>query len=118
MSAQRRYKRFSQPFIAYPTKESTDARGNVTRAPDLTKPIHMRGAFVPVRSSKAEVPGAQIEVALYTLILDPDVEEVDSWSRIKWRDQEWDIASPPLYRHGPSRHVRHWSIDLRKRPSG
>lgn len=49
------------------------------------------------------------------MIVDADLDDVDLWSRVEWNGKQWDIVTPPAYRHG-SRKVRHWSIDLRERP--
>ncbi|ROR95513.1 hypothetical protein EDD28_0069 [Salana multivorans] len=60
----------------------------------------------------------QIEIATYSLICDEDLRALglDTWSRVRWRDVDYDVAAPPLYHHGATRHVRHWSAEIRQRP--
>lgn len=83
--------------------------------PDLeATAIDFRGAFVPQRSSRAELAGQQ-QINVYRVILDPDITDVGLWGRIKWRGLQWDIVTPPQHHEG-SRHVRHQTIDIRQRP--
>ncbi len=63
----------------------------------------------------AELPGQQ-QINVTRMIVDPDLPNVNLWSRVLWRGVVWDVVSPPQYHHGATRHVRHWSLDLRERP--
>ncbi|MGL5825556.1 MAG: hypothetical protein ACRCYU_12210 [Nocardioides sp.] len=81
----------------------------------MSRPQRVRAAFIPQRSSKAEVPGQQV-INVTRMIVDPHIQDVDLWSRVEWEGKSWDIASPPAYHHGPRR-SRHWSIDIRQRPA-
>ncbi|WP_394615886.1 hypothetical protein JNUCC0626_40150 [Lentzea sp. JNUCC 0626] len=94
--------------------QAIDRRGNhVTRAqPD--GPHEVRAAFIPQRSSKAEVPGQQ-QINVTRMIVSADLEDVNLWSRVEWKGRQWDIVSPPQYHHG-TRRTRHWSLDIRERP--
>jgi hypothetical protein len=76
-------------------------------------PYIVSAAVIPQRSSKAEVPGQQ-EINVVRLIVDPDLPDVNLWSRVEYLGEMWDVISPPAYHHG-SRRVRHWSLDIRKR---
>ena len=49
------------------------------------------------------------------LIMDPNIQDMDLWSRVEFNDRQWDVVTPPGYHHG-TRHTRHWSIDVRERP--
>lgn len=111
MSVQRRR---GQKALVYASKTVEDRRGNHLRIVDMDNPIEVRAAFIPQRSGRAEVPG-QSQINVTRMIVDAHLEGVDLWSRVLWMGLEWDVAAPPSYRHG-SRHVRHWSIDLRQRP--
>src|SRR5699024_12459267 len=71
-------------------------------------------AFDPARSSRAEAPG-QVEVNVYHMIVRADIPDVTLWSYVKWRGEMWDVSAPPEYHHG-TRHVRHWTVEIRKRP--
>jgi len=103
------------PVTIYPETYVTDSRGNKQKAPDRGNPIHTFGAAIPQRSSKAEVPG-QAEVDVYRLIL-PETVGLGLWSFVEWRGRTWDVAAPPAYHHG-TRHTRHISVDIRRRPGG
>jgi hypothetical protein len=93
----------------------TDNRGNEIVAVDMTAtPIEVTAAFIPQRSSKAEVPGQQ-QINITQMIVAADLPGVDVWSRVEWAGRLWDVAAPPAYHHG-TRHTRHWSLDLRERP--
>lgn len=113
MSIQRRR---GQKVTIWPETVTTDSRGNQTIAPDPDNPITTTAAFIPQRGSKAEVPG-QVEIEVYTMILRNNVEGLGLWSRVLWQGAQWDIAAPPSYHFG-SRHVRHASVDIRRRPDG
>lgn len=93
----------------------TDRRGNPTYIPDEDNPEPVKAAFIPQRSSRAEVPGQQ-EIEVYRMIVDPEHgKDMSLWARVDWNGDSWDIQSPPLYHHG-TRATRHWSVDIRKRP--
>lgn|GEM_PF-1581687 len=118
MSVQRRC---GQKALLYPEILVTDERGNVMKGPDLDNPVEVRAAFSAQRGARAEVPG-QVQVNVYRMLVDPDVEGIGLWGRVRWTapdgaGPEWDIVSPPAYRHG-TRHVRHVSFDIRERPNG
>jgi hypothetical protein len=108
-------RRRGQAAIVYPEKVELDARGHKVRRPDLSAGIPVTAAFVPQRSSRAEVPG-QVEVNVVRMIVRSDID-VSLWSRVSWRGSEWDVVAPPTYHHG-TRRTRHYSIDLKERPSG
>lgn len=98
----------------WPTEKILDGRGNEIVRVDLdADPYVVSAAAIPQRSSKAEVPGQQ-EINVVRLIVDPDLPDVNLWSRVEYLGEPWDVISPPAYHHG-SRRVRHWSLDIRKR---
>lgn len=97
------------------TETTLDRRGNTTQRATEVGPIDVRAAFIPQRSARAEVPGQQ-EIEVTRMLVDPDLPDVTLWSRVEWRGDMWDVVAPPVYHHGSHRTVRHWSIDLRKRP--
>lgn len=114
MTLQRKGKN-AQPVTIRPSARVQDGRGNWTYILDEdVDAIETTGAFIPQRSARAEVPG-QMEIDVTRLIVEADLEGVNLWSRVYWKGEEWDIVSPPAYHHG-TRHTRHWSIDIRKRP--
>lgn len=91
-----------------------DGRGNRTLRADPTSPHVVRAAFIPQRSSRAEVPGQQ-QINVVRMIVDHDLADVGLWSRVEYQGKEWDVVTPPSYHHG-TRRTRHWSIDIRERP--
>ena len=102
------------PVTLYPSKTSTDARGNTTLVADLTAPYTLTAAVIPQRSYRAEVPG-QRDVDVYRLLVSADIENVDIWSRASFYGEMWDVISPPRLHRG-IRKTRHYTIDVRKRP--
>lgn len=113
MSVQRRR---GQPARIWRTAETVDNRGNTQLVADADGPHEVTAAFIPQRSAKAEVPGQQA-INVTRMIVAADLEDVNLWSRVEWHGKLWDVVTPPMYHHG-TRHTRHWSIDIRERPSG
>lgn len=110
-----RQRRRGQPVKVWPTKKTTDRRGNEVLIADMeAEPTHLTAAVIPQRSSKAEVPGQQ-QIDVVRLIVDPHIEGLTLWSVVEYQGDYWDIVTPPAYHHG-SRNTRHWSIDIRRRP--
>jgi hypothetical protein len=107
-------RRRGQPIVLYRSKTTTDSRGNKVQTVDEESPYSTRGWVIPGRSSRAEVPG-QMDIDIVRIGVGSDFPGVDSWSRVLWKGDLYDVVIPPLYHHG-TRHVRHWTIDLRKRP--
>lgn len=92
-----------------------DNRGNEVITADAVGPHEVRCALIPQRSARAEVPGQQ-QINITRMIVDADLEDVTLWSRVEVIGSSWDIVTPPAYHHG-ERKTRHWSIDIRERPS-
>lgn len=99
----------------WPEHSVTDARGNDSLQPNLqAEPYVMRGAVIPQRSSRAEVPG-QVEINVVRIIVDSLPADVGLFARVEMLGAQWDVASPPALHMG-NRHTRHSSMDVRKRP--
>lgn len=98
----------------YKTKVTTDRRGNRTRVLDRDNPYEVTAAFIPGRSSEAEVPG-QLAIKLARLLVDANLPDVDLWSMVEVFGSEWDIVAPPHYHHGTARHTRHLTLEIRQR---
>ncbi len=96
------------------TETVIDARGNKVKVANPNKYEWVTVAQIPQRSARAEVPG-QAVINIVRLIVDPDIKDVDIWSRVEFNGRQWDIVTPPAYHHG-TRHTRHWSLDVRERP--
>lgn len=93
----------------------TDSRGNRVLVADAVGPHVVKCALIPQRSARAEVPGQQ-QINITRMIVDANIEGVSLWSRVEVLGSVWDIVTPPAYHHG-DRKTRHWSIDIRERPS-
>lgn len=113
MSVQRRR---GQPAQVYHQRLETDLQGNRQYVTALDEePYEVKAAFIPQRGSRAEVSGQQ-QILVYRMILTSELADVGLWSRIMWRGTAFDVVSPPVYHHG-TRATRHWSMDVRERPS-
>ena len=99
----------------WPAILKEDARGNTILETDIEnmEPLVTTAAEFPQRSSRAEVPGQQ-QIIVTRLIVSEDAG-MGLWGKALWEGEMWDIVAPPTYHHG-TRHTRHWSIDIRKRP--
>lgn len=113
MSFQR--KRKGIPAKVWRVEKQEDARGNTHKVAVSNEPHDVKVWIFPQRSSKAEVPGQQ-HINVVRIGVDAALEGVELWSRVEFMGKSWDVAAPPAYHHGSSRHTRHWSIDIRERP--
>lgn len=102
------------PVIFERTEKTTDKRGNPVLSSSPTDTYETVCAWMPERSARAEVPGQQ-QIDVARLIVEADIPSVDLWSTVRVRGGRWDIVSPPEYHHG-TRHMRHWSVFIRRRP--
>ncbi|MFY1688175.1 phage head-tail adapter protein [Plantactinospora sp. WMMB782] len=109
-------RRRGRPAVIHPYKVEVDRRGSPQRVVDMSPEaeIHVVAAFIPQRSSRAELPG-QMSIEIVRMIVRHSIEGFDLWARVTYDGKEWDVAAPPSYRHG-TRHTRHVSVDLRRRP--
>lgn len=92
-----------------------DARGNFVYQPDPNDFWEGRVSFVPDRGSKGEAPG-QLSIDVAVITVEAEIERVNLWSRVHVRGEEWDVVTPFQYHHG-TRNIRHWSAEIRRRPS-
>lgn len=105
------------PITVYPLIEQTDARGNTHFIHDESNPITLRASLFPRRGAKAEVTGQQ-KINVVQVGVKDAIPGVDIGSRAEFMDKTWDVVTPPEYHLGAKRHTRHWTFDLRERPSG
>lgn len=99
------------------TRKRIDARGNEVKYADPANPYIVKGAFIPQRSAKGEVPG-QLIINVARIIIDADIPEIELWSRVEVNGKMWDFVTPPQLHYGVKRHTRHYSIDIRERKDG
>lgn len=80
--------------------------------------IKLRYAERWIRSSKAEVPGYQT-IDVRRLIIKDTLPDPTVWSIIVFGGEDgedrWEIIAPPQFHRG-TRHTRHWSVDVKRRP--
>ena len=92
-----------QSAVIYPTITTTDHRGNDVKSPDMDAPIPVKATFSP--QSKPNV---------YHMLIDTLPAGVDAYSRVEWREDQWDIMSRPAPSGGP-RQTRHHTLEIHKR---
>ena len=112
MSVQRRR---GQLCKIYPQRSVIDDEGNESQAPDWDNPYEIRAAFIPNRGSRGEVPG-QLAINVFSMIFEPDLPNVGLWSIVEWDGKFWDPVTPPQHHFG-TRRTRHWTMEIRERPS-
>ncbi|WP_405057052.1 hypothetical protein OG474_30490 [Kribbella sp. NBC_01505] len=109
-------RRRGQTLTLWRTVAVVDNRGNTVRVADEANPWVVTAWTIPQRSARAEVPGQQ-KINVLRIGVKADLAGVELWSRVIYQGKPWDVVTPPSYHHGSSRHVRHWSIDIRERPN-
>ena len=92
-----------QSAVIYPTHTVTDRRGNDVRVANMDAPIPVKATFSP--QSKANV---------YQMLIDTLPAGVDTYSRVEWRGDQWDILFRPAPHNG-TRQTRHWTLEIQKR---
>lgn len=102
------------PAVLYPVVKRVDDRGNDHLVADRANPMSVKVWTFPQRSAKAEVPGQQ-QIDVTRIGTSHNLAGIELWSQLTFMGEEWDMVTPPSYHHG-TRQVRHWSIDIRKRP--
>jgi len=115
MTAQRKG-RNAQSAIVYKTTSVVDDRGNEQVQVDMDNGVEVMAAFTAASTRDIAVAG-QATHEQYTMIVRPDIPDVGMWSVVEWRGEFWDVVAPPEYHHG-TRHVRHWSVKIRRRMGG
>jgi hypothetical protein len=96
-------RRNRQPAVLFPTIVITDNRGNNFKSPDMDAPVPVMATFSP-----------QTKPNTYDMLLDTLPAGVDTYSRVEWRGDQWDIMSPPAY-HVGTRHTEHYTLEIHKR---
>lgn len=100
----------------YRSKDNEDRRGNQQRTWTSVNPhLNVKVVLIADRSAKAEVPGQQ-EINVTKILTPADLEDVDLYSRVVLNGVTWDVVAPPAL-HTGTKHTRHWSLTLRRRPA-
>lgn len=108
-------RRHGLPAKVWKVKTVADSRGNKHEVADPNDFHEVKVWIFPQRSARAEVPGQQA-INVIRIGVDADMDGVDLWSKVELQGKIWDVVTPPSYHHG-TRQTRHWSLDLRERPS-
>jgi hypothetical protein len=107
----------------WPQKLVTDRRGSEQYVADMAAtPYEFPVSSVPLRGSRAEVPGQQL-ILSYTWTFHPNprnrdltrLTDIGLWSRAWWNGSYYDIVAPPTFHNGTPQ-TRHWTMDVRERP--
>jgi hypothetical protein len=104
------------PAKIWKVEDQEDSRGNIHKVAVPNDPYIITIWVYPQRSARAEVPGQQ-RINVVRIGVPGHIQGLDLWTRLEFQDRQWDVVTPPSYHHG-TRHTRHWSIDVRERPSG
>lgn len=102
------------PALIWKSQVETDARGNEVKIANIG-PIAVTVWQYPQRSAKGEVPG-QLAINVVRIGVPGEVDDLELWDRVEFMGRTWDVVTPPSYHHG-TRHTRHWTIDVRERPT-
>lgn len=97
----------------YPHVEHTDSRGNKVMLP-AHEPITIRVTASEDRGSDAEIAG---QISSEVLRILTRSVPGNSWSRIMFRGEAWDIVAPPIRTHGLTPYMRHVEFNIRSRNS-
>jgi len=94
------HRRLGQDCVLYLTIPTTDHRGNEVKSADMAHPTPARAAFV---SSTGDT----------VLMLIDATPGLDTYSRVEWNGGMYNVGVPAV-RNGPSRHTRHWAVELKR----
>jgi len=101
----------TEDMYIYPQIEATDKRGNTIELPSDT-PVKIRVSTSIDQGSDAELAG-QVSVKVLRVITRH--APLESWARIVYAGEEWDLAYPPRQTPGVSRATRHTEFGIRSR---
>ena len=104
--------RGSETIELYPTVLVTDRRGNVSPVPSQA-PIVRKCSVSLERSQIAETTG-NVVTKLVRITVRSLPDDITSWSRVRFRDADWDMHEPPA-ETGFSPLTKHWELTLRSR---
>jgi hypothetical protein len=98
-------------MLVYPEVVTTNARGDKVRLPAET-PVEIWVTTSQQRQGDAELAG---QVSIKSMRCITRSAPVDSWARIVFRGEEWDLATPPRFTPGLSRATAHVEFIIRSR---
>lgn len=104
--------RGAEDIELYPTVQVTDRRGNITLVPSTT-PVVCKCSVSLGRGQVGDVAG-NVDKRVVRVIVRNLPDGISSWSRVHFRDADWDMEEPPV-ESGFSRLTKHWELTLRSR---
>lgn len=107
----------------YPRIVQTNSVGDEMLLPDLENPfLGVRVGVSSYESTRAEVVGhAETETVKMRIPMKHkgrSLDEVSVGAIVVWDGSEWDVAIPPKIRRTRTHSVRHYTIEIKRRPSG
>ena len=100
-----------EKMLIYPEVEVINNRGDLIRVPAAI-PEEIYVTVSTQRQGDAEIPG---QVSIKSLRCITRKAPVGSWARIVFRDEEWDLATPPHFSAGLSKATQHVEFIIRSR---
>lgn len=100
-----------EPLTYYPVKYVTDRLGNTMKQPDMENGRTVLVTCSTDRQTTAELPG-QVDVSVVKISL--RIMDIESWSLVIFRNEEWDLAPPPVISR-MTRATEHMALILRSR---
>lgn len=111
MLRSRLYDRGRVEMLIYPVVTRVNNRGTPVEVISET-PVKIKVTIKEDRSSDAELPG---QVSARVIKCEARTAPVDSWGRVVYDGEDWDIAIPPYFSPGMSKSTQHVEFTLRSR---
>lgn len=107
----------------YPRAPQVNSRGDTMILVDLENPHRdVRVGVSSYESTRAEVVGhAETETAKMRIPMrwkGRDLDGISVGAIVVWDGSEWDVAIPPKIRRTRTHSVRHYTIEIKRRPLG
>lgn len=107
----------------YPRVPALTSRGETMYLPDLKNPVvGVRVGVSSYESTRAEVFGhVETETAKMRIPMSwkgRSLKEMSVGALVVWDGSEWDVAIPPKIRRTRTHSVRHFTIEIKRRPAG
>lgn len=107
----------------YPRIAKLTSRQETMFVPDLENPIlGVRVGVSSYESTRAEVIGhvetETVKMRIPMTWKGRSLRGVQVGALVVWDDDEWDVAIPPKIRRTRTHSVRHYTIEIKRRPPG
>lgn len=98
-----------------PRVKKANSRGEKIWTHDYANAQEFRIGLSADRTTRAEVRG-DVEIEVYNARLPAKLLGLGPGGRILWDGSEWDFAAPPMARLHRTHSVRHYTVQIRRRP--